>query len=133
MARDGNLGPLFQKKIERAHFQSVETFSTGRGVPDLNYCIDGTEGWIELKDVKRGWKPIFQAEQIGWMERRVRNGGKVFVAVRVRIDRDALYIFPGGKSRILRDGGIRATSPNLVSYGGPAYWDWEAVRKLLVS
>ena len=32
------------------HLQRVETgMMTDAGVPDVNYCFGGSEGWIELK------------------------------------------------------------------------------------
>lgn len=56
---------------DKAHLSWVESHSTSPGVPDLNYCIDGVEGWLELKsgsfDVK--------ASQVRWFEDRVAKGG----------------------------------------------------------
>lgn len=61
------------------------------GMPDVNYCIDGEEGWIELKSVdnwpKRPDTPIrlphYTVEQRAWQRQRGEAGGKVFILLRV--------------------------------------------------
>lgn len=46
--------------------------TTGGGVPDVNYAIQGHHGWIELKVAKRG-KLIFEKFQIPWLRRRLHH------------------------------------------------------------
>jgi len=74
--------------------QRIENVA-GAGTPDVNGCADGHEYWVELK-VNRNKKPIDQSmpntkdgvmglleqSQYPWHNRRVRNGGKVFVLVK---------------------------------------------------
>src|SRR5215213_7651185 len=81
---DGGLGKLIPDHLPQVHFQRIETGGTGRGVPDLNGCWGGTEFWIENKHTA-GWcvpRDKMRAEQVGWLERRARAGGRVFLAVR---------------------------------------------------
>src|SRR5262245_12716207 len=96
--RDGGLRALLVRNLPRVHFQSVETWSTGQGVPDLNYCVDGSEGWIELKK-SDGWVVDFEPQQIAWLERRARAGGRVFVFVS-RAETE-LYVLPASAARPL--------------------------------
>jgi hypothetical protein len=71
MTTDGGLRQLYQKHLPTFHWQGVETWSTGQGVPDCNFCAEGSEGWIENK-VTHTNAIKFQTEQIGWIERRRR-------------------------------------------------------------
>jgi hypothetical protein len=48
------------------------------GAPDLNWCIDGAEGWIELK-IREHNRVLLRKFQYAWGIRRSRYGGKVFV------------------------------------------------------
>jgi hypothetical protein len=133
---DGNLRAIFAKRIPEAHWQSVETWSTGRGVPDINYCLDGIEGWIEAKRTATnavGMRP----EQVAWIEMRVRAGGRVFIAVRKMCEEgprkgpaiDALYLFAGQHVRHLLLHGLPQDARPW--HGGPSKWDWELIRKTL--
>jgi hypothetical protein len=138
---DGDLRKKFQQFLPQFHWQSVETWSTGQGVPDANYCGFGHEGWIEFKFTS-GWKVDMRAEQIGWIERRVRAGGKVFVAVRrkhlgslKRKPEDELWLFSGDAARYLAKGRLDAVPPGFVHgkwSGGPSGWEWPDVRENLL-
>lgn len=79
--RDGGLRQLVQKNIPEADWCPVETSGTGRGVPDLNYCLNGYEGWIECKATDTRAVDL-RPEQVAWLERRARAGGRVTVMVR---------------------------------------------------
>ena len=143
MKRDGNLSSLCQKHIPMAHWQSVETWSTGRGVPDLNYCLEGTEGWIELKSTA-AWAVKIEPGQVAWIERRARAGGRVFLAVRRKSApgprkgsrADELWLLDHRAARELATPGVGLNdiSKSLVlelSLGGPARWDWDRVKEIL--
>lgn len=149
---DGGLRQLFRKHLPLADWQSVETGGTGRGVPDSNYCFPnpsggfGTEGWIEFKTTE-GYAVRLRPEQIAWMCRRARRGGRVFVAVRRwcsagprREAADELWLVAGaGGPELLTVGlgGLTSTPrgpkwPLLGAWhGGPARWHWPAVAALL--
>lgn len=55
------------------HAQRVEAV-TGRGIPDLNLCLNGREWWLELKADHR--LPKLRPEQFAWLHRRHRAGGR---------------------------------------------------------
>lgn len=140
---DGHLRQLFQKHIPDFHWQGIETGSTGRGIPDMNYCFDGIEGWVENKLTSTRAVDL-RPEQISWMERRTRRGGRTFVAVRRKHAGgprkgppvDELWIYPGSLARDLYVKGLDAEDgpyPLLYSGGGPAKWGWEYVRTALLN
>ena len=76
-----------------AHFERIENL-VAIGTPDVNFCWDGIEGWIELKFVpkwpkykgkiitKKLWKP----EQRIWALKRIRSGGKSFLFIQIEKD-----------------------------------------------
>jgi len=139
IATDGGLRNIFKKHIPEAHWQPVETWSTGQGVPDTNYCFGGAEGWIELKQTS-SWRVAVSPEQVAWAERRIRAGGRVLCGVRREAlagprrgdAQDKLYLYDGGKMRTLLTGSLLDCRRLYESGpGGPANWDWEAIRRLL--
>lgn len=135
---DGELRQAFSSHLRDFHWQAVETWSTGQGVPDVNFCFGGVEGWIENKSTS-GWVVDLSPSQIGWIERRIRNGGRVFIAVRRLATAgprkgaavDELYLFPGFEVRALADGGLDRKKAIGVWSRGPAKWDWATIRLIL--
>jgi hypothetical protein len=127
---DGGLRGLLVRNLPRVHFQSVETWSTGQGVPDLNYCSIGVEGWIELKK-SDGWVVDFSPQQIAWIERRLRAGGRVFVFVRRA--GDELFILPGSAARPLltRSESLRTIARIAFFSGGPRAWNYAEIGRIL--
>jgi hypothetical protein len=155
---DGELHTKFKDNLLDVHFQSVETWSTGQGVPDMNFAAKskvtglGAEGWVENKCIDSGNKFGYEPEQVGWIEKRMRFGGRVFVAVRVLKSagprkgaaRDELWVFTGHSFRGLCQHGMPIIGsdpreaaalgiyqPLYVGHGGPSSWDWQAVRLIL--
>lgn len=65
------------------HWERVEN-AAGSGMPDVNYCVNGVEGWVELKLAGQdGSKPrSLTLEQVMWAEERARHGGRAFLLVR---------------------------------------------------
>lgn len=138
MSTDGGLPKLFTDRLD-GHWQRVETFSTGQGVPDLNFCIEGRDGWIEAKQTA-AWAVSISPEQIGWAERRIRNGGRVFLAVRRQSPGgartkpcDELWLFDGRWTRRVKDGGLKGMEQTalLLTTGSARNWNWQAVRNVL--
>ena len=135
---DGGLRKLFQKNLPQFHFVSIETGSTGRGIPDSNYCLDGHEGWIEFKTCTAnavGMRP----EQIAWIERRRRAGGRVWIMVRKHrpvsprlAACDELWMFHGADVRALAQEGLACGLIYAHWEGGPARWAWENIGKVLL-
>lgn len=141
---DGGLRPLFRAHLPQFDWTSIESGATGGGIPDSNFCSRGIEGWIEYKQTP-GYTVTLQPEQIGWIARRVRHGGRVWVAVRRRAAAgprrggpcDELHLFKGKHVKVARSTGLRgawAADAVHVWHNGPtAGWDWQAVAALLVA
>lgn len=128
--KDGGLRPLFHEHLRAGiHWQSIETAITGSGVPDDNYCGHGREGWIEYK-VTDGNKVKIRPMQVAWHERRMRAGGRTFLAVR-KIN--SLYLYRGEVIRRVFLHGLSGTKPLLLCDGGPPRWDWGCIRKFLLA
>jgi hypothetical protein len=143
MSMDGRLNQLFQKHLRDVHWCRVETGSTGRGVPDLNGCYQGTEFWLELKQT-HGWAVSMRPEQVAWCLQRLRAGGRVAIAVRRTLQAgprrgpavDELWLACGHAGPHLALGGLRGTPlPMLLGCwpGGPAKWPWRAALGLLTT
>ena len=134
MVRDGGLRKLYRKHLPHMHWQSVETPTTGSGVPDSNFCYGNIEGWIENKAVKRSDRVEMRPEQCAWLERRARAGGKCFIAVRWTKADDALYLLKPEAGRLLLAAGLAKLPSTYVLgrwHGGPANWDWPKIGRLL--
>ena len=73
------------------HLQRIET-SLVQGVPDVNFCYQGVEGWIELKSIgHRTGSGVFKVahlrpSQYAWIKRRCRAGGLVWLLVKAGQD-----------------------------------------------
>ena len=74
------------------HLQRIETGSIAEGVPDVNYCFQGLEGWVELKYGKvplRATTEVFKSQpgmrpaQIDWILYRGKVGGRVFILLNI--------------------------------------------------
>lgn len=139
---DGGLRGIFRSHLPELHWNSIETGLTGSGIPDSEYCGRGVAGWIEYKvtdnfKVKVTPKTKFQ---IAWHERRAREGGRSFIAVRRHHSGgprrgapvDELYVYHGRDVRRVFEEGLRFL-PVLFLSGGPARWSWDAIRKLILT
>ncbi len=76
----------------KVHVQRIEDMMS-RGIPDINFCFNEHEVWVECKElaelpkrestlIKVGLKP----EQARWLNTRDAAGGCVFVMIRCRFD-----------------------------------------------
>ena len=133
MSSDGNLRQIFLQHLPEAFWQSVETWSTGQGVPDVHYLFPpGKAGWIENKLVTSGWEIGIRPGQVGWLSRYARLGGRCFVAVRVikRNNVDELWLYNGGDVKQLTIEGLRKDPFGLFA-GGPARWNWKRIEHCL--
>lgn len=87
------------------HFDRIESHATSQGRPDVNYCIDGREGDIELKiyDRKRGGF-ILRASQNAWFCNRIRSGSsRAFILARYddEFGKSTFLLIDGKNSRHL--------------------------------
>lgn len=135
MSTDGDLRILFRRHIV-GHWTPVETAGTVGGVPDHNFLVGGAEGWIENKQT-HAWAVGMRPLQVGWLDRRAREGGRAFVAVRrwKRPDgADELWLIGAEGAKSLADSGLRGVAPPVLRgrwSGGPSSWDWSEVRRIL--
>src|SRR5215469_3817916 len=138
MKSDGDLRRLFRQNLPQVHWATIETGVTEPGVPDLNGCFRRREFWIENK-LTSGWAVNFRPDQIGWISRRTRSGGRVYIAIRRRHDassrRDAvdeLYIYSGLFIAALAERGIKGVPPLALYREGPKRWCWDAVLGVII-
>lgn len=130
MTVDAGLRQIFRERLPRFDWCTVEMGVTSRGVPDSNYCCEGVEGWIECKQAKH-WRTVIRPEQIGWAERRIDHGGKVFCAVRRA--RDELWLYHGSQMRYLLKQRLDECLTLGHWEGGPAAWNWHRISQTLTS
>lgn len=90
---EANLWQRVRKGLEGfGHLQRIESGVTDSGIPDVNYCFGGKEGWFEMKhgdEPKRITTSVFKSQrgldpqQIEWLLYRWKNGGRVFILAQV--------------------------------------------------
>jgi len=133
---DNGLRKLFHSKLPKFHWQAMELGVLGTGCPDSNFCLDGVDGWIEFKyteDYSVGLRP----EQVGWISRRMRSGGRVFVITQRKHDGgpkkgppcNELWIHEGWDAASLKAHGLLMSPPVYCAFDGD--WDWEKIRSVL--
>lgn len=138
---DGGLGKLFREHLPTWDWQRIESAETGEGIPDLNGCKASIEIWIELKASGDYTVPL-RPMQVAWAERRIRKGGRVYIACRRQCRAgprrgaacDELWLWRGefGRALLTRAMTMRGAANTLGCWaGGPARWDWQAVEELL--
>lgn len=133
---DGGLRPMLRQRLPRIHWTTVESGAIAPGTPDVNGCRLGIEFWIECKWTA-GWAVTLRPEQVGWLTRRARAGGRVYVLVRRKPPRggeDQLWLLPGAEAALLKAEGLRGSVEPLGLWsGGPARWDWAELEALLLT
>ena len=120
-----------KKVAPRVDWQRMELW-TEAGIPDVNFCLDGHEHWIECK-----WTPSvtgarfshpLNAAQCGWILKRVDAGGSAWILAR-RVDEFSLW--HGSRAREVLDSGYKAGHTSLVMPMVKRTWDWlELIRTL---
>lgn len=138
-APDNGLRAEFHKNLPMVHWQAIELGVIGSGVPDTNGCHSAVDFWIEMKSTDT-YAVGLEPEQVGWTLRRLRAGGRTFVATRRAHAGgpkkgsavDELHLHEGWDAPILRAEGLLAAPPLYVGSGGPSKWDWGLVLSVLV-
>lgn len=131
---DGGLYKLLKKNLPQVNWQRIEIGGTGHGVPDLNFCYQGIEGWLELKKDTKGRMDI-RPEQIGWIIERLRHGGLVRIAVRLQTTySDVLIIFDGSIVEKMETKSVERNLPLAIDFweGGPKLWDWAEILQAII-
>jgi hypothetical protein len=118
---------MFRQNLRQAQWTAIETGATSQGVPDHEYVFPGGhQGWVEFKSTN-AWAVRLRPEQIGWLLRRSRLGGRCFVAV-VRQGHE-LSLIDGAKADVLGASGLKAVVPVLWLPELP--WDWSQIQRVL--
>lgn len=78
------------------HASRVESHSTSAGIPDVDYCINGVEGHLELKYSKSNKPPEIRNTQIKWHTKRRENGGRSYILTKMKVDGRWHYLFHFG-------------------------------------
>lgn len=126
--KDGGLRRIFRERFPLWHWTAIETGCVSPGAPDVEFCAPGgVSGWVEFKRVN-GFKITFEPLQPGWIFKRARLGGRVFVAVRRKVDE--LHIIPGTEIVALTETGLKGRQP--LTAGGLRSWDWKKVEQTLL-
>ena len=87
---------LFQN--QHAHAVNMEPGTTNPGIPDINWCMGGIEGNLELKyGISGGLAPHVRPTQVVWFRERIRAGGYPMLAyfIEDREYTDEVYIYQG--------------------------------------
>lgn len=81
------------------HCSMIESPLVTPGFPDLNYCIDGVEGNIELKWSGLGGVPEIRPAQRIWFKHRNVEGGRTWIYAKVKqgITQGYFYLLIRGK------------------------------------
>lgn len=76
------------------HVSQVEAAASAAGIPDLDYCVGGNEGHIELKYGHKNKMPELRPSQVRWFKKRVGAGGSPFFLC-LNNDTDEVYYIEG--------------------------------------
>jgi hypothetical protein len=125
-------------RLERyGTYDRVEN-AVGTGMFDVNYAIEGTQGWLELKMVHSGGKIFFEKFQLPWLKRRARHTGNSGLWVLATDGKGAIWLY-GPKTLLAaprtpyKDWVILQQvdlSPTI--YSGIKPWPWDAIKETLV-
>lgn len=85
----------------RGHFSRVESGATSAGIPDVDFCIDGVEGHIELKFTYNTIKKNFvRPTQVKWFRDRVKAGGRPWLLALIIVGRTKHYCLCNAKDML---------------------------------
>lgn len=112
----------------------------GVGMPDVNYCYNGVEGWIELKHVdrppSRDSTPVFpdgkglRPDQVVWLHKRRRAGGRAFVLARCG---ESIFLVDGDYAKVFNGFGFSELIAHCSWWGVKARGvDWKGLLEALV-
>lgn len=137
---EANVSKALMTRLKKVgHATRIENL-VGVGMPDVSYCVDGAEGFIENK-WRSSWPKDpegivtlkhFTAQQRIWIADRARAGGSVFVLLGVGIPVTDWLLLDGAfaSARLgLASKGELVRGARVASLG--AGFPWEAIRKCL--
>lgn len=97
------LRPEFNKA---GHCCRVESHATAIGFPDVDYCLRGVEGSLELKVwTPRTKKPLLRTSQGFWHAKREQAGGNCWTLLQYKWPKqqEIYVLFKGNENRVLLD------------------------------
>jgi hypothetical protein len=134
--KDGDLRSLFRGQFKLWHWSSIETAGTASGVPDSEFCTPfGIQGWIEFKQTHIN-RVRLGPFQVGWIDKRSRYGGNVWIAVRRQPNSqreagiDDLWLIHGSQVCALAEGGLENITA-MCWHDGPNNWNWGEIGNIL--
>lgn len=136
MSIDGGLRAWLSSRIKGPHWQAIETGGTGKGIPDLYGCWEGSSVWIECKKTT-GWAVNIEPEQVAWLLRHSRSGGRCYLAVRRQTEAgprrgaavDEFWLFHGSEVMDVADRGLRCGIEPRLKLEAP--WDYREIAHVL--
>jgi len=108
------------------HWKFVESKEVSPGFPDINFCVNGVEGWVELKHGTDKKPPTLRPTQCAWFRRRVGVKGNCWLLLAVAVGRDNYFYLLHGKDvpALVKANGIEDWTKNNI-----AWWhnkiDWK--------
>ena len=87
---------LFRRK--HAHAVNMEPGTTNPGIPDINWCMGGIEGNLELKfGYDTGAAPLIRPYQLVWFRERIQAGGYPMLGYYIECEEytDEVMVFQG--------------------------------------
>ena len=129
---EGKLWKDMHKNIDHlGHFSRVESHETSSGIPDVDFCIKGVEGHVELK-FGNNRAPRIRSTQTRWFRHRVKEGGHPWMFTHIVIKKKDFYMLHGAAEMIdlttERDTDVWLTTAAFVWLGS---MDWHALVKCL--
>ena len=140
---DDGLRPLIMRNLTTLgggvpHWVPIESSLTGTGIPDLSGTWRGRHVWCECKATSAWALSTLTEFQVGFALTEIRAGGRCMIATRRRSSggprspaADELWLHDGTRAALLRQGGLRAAPPVMVTTGGPEAWEWGRFGLLL--
>jgi len=126
--------PKIKDRFDRVESQVVP------GMPDINYCIDGTEGWIELKhpvEPKKDSTKLLGSKnhsllqsQKNWIHRQRLAGGLVWILLATD---KRLILMDGSHAENINEYSLL----DMIAYSERSFLktlnlhDWEILRRIL--
>lgn len=114
----------------RVHWQRIENPVPPFGVPDINFCLDSLEHWVECK-----WTPSvtgarfshpLNRDQCSWLLARVHAQGSAWILAR-RVD--TFKLWHGSWAREVKKKGWNAEGACVIM---DLPWDWEELLRCML-
>lgn len=84
MSNEHTLWQIISNNIgNKGHFNRIESHATRPGFPDVEYCLYGVQGTLELKHTSSKVAPEIRPVQMRWAKKRVLNGGIHYIVTMV--------------------------------------------------